>query len=142
MSVKSVQFAVAAHIMAALGFRDGEEISSATLADSVNANPTFVRKSLSKLSKAGLVVTTRGKSGASVLARPPKRITLLDIYRASGAPAAFAIHSYPVDKRCPVSCRVKECMSGVLSQVQGSFEKSLAKITLADLVRQIREMRS
>jgi DNA-binding IscR family transcriptional regulator len=33
-------------------------------------------------------------------------------------------------------------MSGVLSQVQGSFEKSLAKITLADLVRQIREMRS
>ena len=142
MSVKSVQFTVAAHIMAALGFRDGEEMSSATLAEGVNANPTFVRKSVSKLSKAGLVLTTRGKSGASVLARPPKRITLLDIYRASGAPATFAIHSYPVDKRCPVSCRVKECMSGVLSQVQGSFEKSLAKITLADLVRQIREKRS
>jgi DNA-binding IscR family transcriptional regulator len=30
-------------------------------------------------------------------------------------------------------------MSGVLSQVQDSFEKSLAKITLADLVRDIRE---
>ena len=142
MSVTSVQFTVAAHIMAALGYKRSEEISSATLAESVNADATFVRKSLSKLSKAGLVVTTRGKSGASVLARPPKRITLLDIYRASGAPATFAIHSYPVDKRCPVSCRVKECMSGVLSQVQGSFEKSLAKITLADLVRQIREMRS
>jgi DNA-binding IscR family transcriptional regulator len=97
MSVKSVQFAVAAHIMAALGFYHGEEISSATLAESVNANPTFVRKSLSKLSKAGLVVTTRGKSGASVLARAPKRITLLDIYRASAAPPAFAIHSYPVE---------------------------------------------
>ena len=69
MSVKSVQFTVAAHIMAALGYFHGEEISSATLADSVNADPTFVRKSLSKLSKAGLVVTKRGKSGASVLAR-------------------------------------------------------------------------
>ncbi len=33
MSVKSVQFAVAAHIMAALGFVHGEEISSATLAE-------------------------------------------------------------------------------------------------------------
>jgi DNA-binding IscR family transcriptional regulator len=32
-------------------------------------------------------------------------------------------------------------MEGVLSQVQGSFEKSLAKITLADLVMQIREKR-
>ena len=74
MSVKSVQFAVAAHIMAVLGFDQGEEISSATLANSVNTDPTFVRKSLSKLSKAGLVVTKRGKSGASALARPPRRL--------------------------------------------------------------------
>src|SRR6202048_5401658 len=103
MSVKSVQFTVAAHIMAALGYFHGEEISSAALADSVNADPTFVRKSLSKLSKAGLVMTKRGKSGASVLARPPRQITLVDIYRASAAPPAFAVHSYPVEKRCPVS---------------------------------------
>jgi Rrf2 family protein len=138
MSVKSVQFAVATHIMAALGYYQGKEISSAILAESVNADPTFVRKSLSKLSKAGLVVTKRGKSGASMLSRSPRQITLLDIYRASAAPPAFAIHSYPVDKRCPVSCHLKECMSGLLSQAQSSFERSLAKITLADLVGQIR----
>jgi DNA-binding IscR family transcriptional regulator len=90
--------------MTALGYFHSEEISSATLAESVNADPTFVRKSLSKLSKAGLVVTKRGKSGASVLARPPRQITPLDICRASGEPPAFAIHSYPADKRCPVSC--------------------------------------
>jgi len=139
MSIKSVQFTVAAHIMAALGYFQGEGISSATLADSVNADRSFVRKSLSKLSKAGLVVTKRGKSGASVLARPPRQITLLDIYRASTAPPAFAIHSYPVNKRCAVSCNLKECMSAVLSQAQYSFERSLAKITLASLVDQIRE---
>jgi Rrf2 family protein len=139
MSAKNVQFTVAAHIMAALGYYHGEEISSATLAGSVSADPTFVRKSLSKLSKAGLVVTKRGKSGASVLARPPRQITLLDIYRASTAPPTFAIHSYPVNKRCPVSCNLRECMSGVLSQAQYSFERSLAKITLANLVGQIRE---
>src|SRR5260370_12628151 len=111
MSVKSVQFAVATHIMAALGYFHGEEISSATMAESVNADPTFVRKSLSKLSKSGLVVTKRGKSGASVLARPSRRITLLDIYLAIAAPPPFAIHSYPIDKRCPVTCHLKECMS-------------------------------
>jgi len=138
MSVKSVQFTVAAHIMAALGYKHGEEISSGTLAESVNADPTFVRKSLSKLSKAGLVMTKRGKSGASMLSRSPRQITLLDIYRASAAPPAFAIHSYPVEKRCPVSCHLKECMSELLSQAQNSFERSLAKITLADLVGQIR----
>ncbi len=139
MSARSVQFTVAAHIMAALGYKHGKEISSGTLAESVNADPTFVRKSLSKLSKAGLVVTKRGQSGASVLARSPRQITLLDIYRASVAPPAFAIHSYPVEKRCPVSCHLKECMSGLLSQAQNSFERSLAKMTLAHLVGQIRE---
>jgi Rrf2 family protein len=139
MSVKSVQFAVGAHIMAGLGYYYGKEISSAVLAESVNADPTFVRKSLSKLSKAGLVVTKRGKSGASMLARSPRQITLLDIYRASAAPPAFAIHSYPIDKRCPVSCHLKDCMSGLLSQAQNSFERSLAKTTLAHLVAQIRQ---
>jgi Rrf2 family protein len=142
MSVKSVQFTVATHIMAALGYKHGEEISSGTLAESVNADPTFVRKSLSKLSKAGLVVTKRGKSGASALARSPREITLLDIYRASAAPPAFAIHSYPVKKRCPVSCHLKECVSDVLYQAQISFERSLSKITLAHLISQIREKAS
>ena len=116
MPATSVQFTVAAHIMAALGFFHGKEISSATLAESVNADPSFVRKSLSKLSRAGLIVTTRGKNGASTLTRSPEQVTLLDIYRASAAPATFAIHNYPVEKRCPISRNIKGCMSSVLKK--------------------------
>jgi Rrf2 family protein len=138
MPATSVQFPVAAHIMAALGFFYGKEISSASLAESVNADPTFVRKSLSKLSKAGLIVTTRGMNGASTLTRSPKQITLLDIYRASAAPPTFAIHSYPVEKRCPISSNIKGCMSSVLKKAQTGFEKSLDGITLADVVAEIR----
>jgi Rrf2 family protein len=134
----SVQFTVAAHIMAALGFFRGKELPSATLAESVNADPTFVRKSLSKLSKAGLIVTTRGKNGASRLTGSPKQITLLDIYRASAAPPTFAIHGYPVEKRCPISRNIKGCMSSVLKKAQDSFENSLDGITLADVVGEIR----
>ena len=139
MSAISVQFTVAAHIMAALGFRHGEQIPSATLAESVNANPTFVRKSLSKLSKAGLIVTTRGKNGASGLTHSPEQITLLDIYRASGAPLTFAIHSYPVEEGCPILTNIKGCMSSVLKKAQDSFENTLDGITLADLVGGIRQ---
>jgi Rrf2 family protein len=135
MSLRNVQFAVATHIMVVLGYRNGEEVSSRLLAESVNANPTFVRKSLSKLAKAGLVVTRRGKAGASTLARPAARITLLDIYRASGSPAAFVTHSYPVESECIVSRNFKICMSGVLSEVQSGLEQSLSKITLAKLTR-------
>ena len=138
MSATSVQFTVAAHIMAALGFFRGKGIPSATLAESVNADPTFVRKSLSKLSKAGLIVTTRGKNGASTLTRSPEQITLLDIYRASAAPPPFAIHSYPVEKRCPISRSIKGCMSSVLEKAQNSFENTLDRLTLADVVGEIR----
>jgi len=137
MSATNVQFTVAAHIMTALGFFHGQEIASAALAESVNADPTFVRKSLSKLCKAGLIVTTRGKNGASKLTRSPKQITLLDIYRASAAPPTFAIHSYPVEKRCPISRNIKGCMSSVLKKAQDSFENSLDGITLADVVGEI-----
>jgi Rrf2 family protein len=138
MSATSVQFTLAAHIMAALGFHQGQELPSASLAKSVNADPSFVRKSLAKLSKGGLIVTTRGKNGASALARSPKQITLLDIYRVSGAPPAFAMHAYPVEKKCPISCTMKECMSTVLERAQGSVEKALGKITLAQIVEEIR----
>ena len=138
MAATSVQFTVAAHIMAALGFFHGKELSSAALAESVNADPTFVRKSLSKLSKAGLIVTTRGKNGASALTRSPEQVTLLDIYRASAAPPAFAIHKYPVEKKCPISRNIKGCMSSLLKRAQNSFETSLDRITLADVVGEIR----
>jgi Rrf2 family protein len=138
MSATSVQFTVATHIMAALGFFRGKEIPSTTLAESVNADPTFVRKSLSKLSRAGLIVTTRGKNGASALTRSAEQITLLDIYRASAAPPTFAIHNYPVERRCPISRNVKGCMSSVLKKAQNSFENALDRITLADVVGEIR----
>jgi Rrf2 family protein len=139
MPTTNVQFTVAAHIMTALGFFRGKEIRSATLAESVNADPTFIRKSLSKLSKAGLIATTRGKNGASTLTRSPKEITLLDIYRASAAPPAFAIHSYPVEKKCPISLNIKGCMSSVLKKAQNSFENTLDQITLADVIGQIKQ---
>jgi hypothetical protein len=54
VSEKSVQSTVAAHIMAALGYYHGEEVSSAILANSVNADPTFVRKSLLQALEGGL----------------------------------------------------------------------------------------
>jgi Rrf2 family protein len=138
MAATSVQFTVAAHIMAVLGFFQGKEIPSAALAESVNADPTFVRKSLSKLSKAGLIVTTRGKNGASALTRSPEQVTLLDIYQASAAPLTFAIHKYPVEKRCPISRNIKGSMSSVLKKAQNSFENTLDRITLADVVGEIR----
>ena len=93
--------------MAILGYYDNP-VKSLTLAKSVAAEPSFVRRSLSKLVKAGLVKATRGKTGASALSRPAIDISLLEIYRASAAPGVFAIHDYSVDEECPISCNRSE----------------------------------
>jgi Rrf2 family protein len=134
MAQTNVQFSVASHVMAALGARYGEPVRSTELAGSVNAEPSFVRRVVAKLAKAGLVATTRGKNGACTLARPPESITLLDIYRASEAPPAFAVHAYPVEERCRVSRNIKGCMQDVLREAQDGFEQGLARRTLADVV--------
>ncbi len=139
MPSSNVQFSVAVHIMTALGDNAGRELKSSTLAKSVSAEPSFVRRSLSKLVKAGLVKATRGKNGACTLSRPAISISLLEIYLASAAPEVFAIHEYPVDKTCPTSCHIKESLAGVLNEAQRSFERSLAKTSLADMVARIRE---
>ena len=135
----NTQFAIAVHLMAGLAFRCDEEATTSTqLARSVNTSASFVRRTLSKLSKAGLVQATTGKSGSTRLARDAARITLLDVYRAVDAPKAFAIHSYPELKRCPVSCNIKTALEGILDKSQASLEKTLGGITLASVLKEVK----
>jgi len=130
----NTQFAIATHIMAALGHAAGKEVNSAEIAGSVNTSSSFVRRILAKLSKAGLVKTTTGKGGSCWLARPARRISLLDIYRAVEAPKAFAIHQYPAEKQCPVSCGIKPALSRVLAETQQAIEGSLSRTSLAEVI--------
>jgi len=136
---KNVQFSIAVHIMAGLAYGCGQDRTSAELANSVNTSPSFVRRVLAKLSKAGLVETSTGKTGACWLAKDPKRISLLDIYRAVDAPKAIAIHSYKEQKNCPVSCQIKTALERALAKTQKALEASLRDISLADVVSDVKK---
>ena len=135
----NTQFSIATHIMASLGYASGEEVNSGLIAGSVNTSSSFVRRVLAKLSKAGLVKTAMGKGGACWLARPARQISLLEIYHAVGAPKAFAIHRYPVEKSCPVSCHIKLVLGRVLDESQQALEQRLRRINLAQLIAELRE---
>jgi Rrf2 family protein len=130
----STQFSIAVHLMAGLGYGSACDRTSTQLAESVNTSPSFIRRVVAKLSKANLVSTTMGKTGSCSLAKRPKEISLLDIYKAVEAPKAFAIHDYPVQKSCAVSCAIKTAMDKVLDKTQHSMEKSLGEISLADVI--------
>lgn len=134
----NTQFSIAIHIMAALACGCDKDITSSTLAGSVNTSPSFVRRVLAKLSKAGLVETATGKAGKTWLARDPKQISLLDIYQAVDAPKAFAIHDYAEQKACVVSCHIKEALDKALGKTQKAMEVSLKEMSLAQVVTEVK----
>jgi len=130
----NIQFPIGVHLMAALGYRPGRDTTSAQLALSVNTSPSFVRRTLAKLSRAGLVETATGKAGACWLTKDAKDISMLDIYRAVDAPKAFSIHHYAEQKACPVSCHIKEALDKALDKTQKAMETSLKSITLREVI--------
>jgi len=134
----NTQFSIAVHIMAGLGYEAGADMTSSSLAKSVNTCPSFVRRILAKLSKAGLVHTTIGKAGACTLAKKASEISLFDIYVAVDAPKVFAIHSYDVQKPCAVSCNIKTALERVLGKTQLSVEESLKGITLEEVISDVK----
>jgi Rrf2 family protein len=136
----NIQFSIAVHILASLACGcDQEGVTSGHLAESVNTSASFVRRTLAKLSKAGLIETATGKAGACWLAKDAKDISLLDIYRAVDAPKAFFIHGYSEQKQCYVSCHIKAALEKALAKTQKALETSLADISLAQIVSDVKK---
>jgi Rrf2 family protein len=136
----NTQFSIAVHMMAGLAYRCDKDTTSAHLAMSVNTSPSFVRRTLAKLSKAGLVETATGKAGACWLAKNAKDISLLDIYEAVNAPKAFSIHEYTEQKQCLVSCHIKDALDKALAKTQQAMEASLGDISLAQIVSHVKKL--
>ena len=136
----NTQFSIAVHLLAGIACGCGDKgVTSGHLADSVNTSASFVRRTLAKLSKAGLVKTSTGKAGACWLAKDARNISLLDIYKAVDAPKAFAIHNYSEQKVCYVSCHIKTALEKVLNQTQKAMETNLASISLSDVVSEVKK---
>ncbi|MEO7677966.1 MAG: Rrf2 family transcriptional regulator [Verrucomicrobiota bacterium] len=135
----NTQFSIAVHIMAGLACRRDRITTSATLAKSVNTSPSFIRRTLAKLSKAGLVETTVGKTGACRLAQDARKVSLLDIYEAVDAPKAFSIHAYAEQDGCHVSCNIKAALDKALAKTQKAMELTLEGISLAEIVSAVQQ---
>lgn len=138
MSRINNRFSVGVHIMTVLGDHYREPVTSSDLTASVRAHESQVRTVLSKLVKAGLAVTSRGRNGFSSLSRSASKISLLEIFKAVGAPPVFSIHEYPKEKTCRTSCTHKEAMAELLKDSQRVFEARLGQRMLSEMVAKAR----
>lgn len=89
------------------------------------------------LKSAGLVRSRRGAGGGHMLARDPAEIHLGEVFKALDGPMALV--DCVAD---PVLCkRSHRCVTrGVWDQVGKALDAALNSITLADLVREQREL--
>lgn len=91
----------------------------------------LVRRVVSRLNAAGLVVTTRGSEGGIALARPPDQVSLLEVVEAFEGPLALNICTIE-PTACPLIpvCTVHEAWI----HARELLRNTLAQITFDKLV--------
>ena len=100
---------MAVHVLAVLAYKEGDRVTSAFLAGSVNTNPVIIRRLLLSLQRARLVDTCKGAGSGSRLSRSPGRINLAEVYRAVEDAEPFATPARKPNTACPVGhCIRKE----------------------------------
>jgi len=108
------------------------------IASAYGISENHLMKVVHQLARAGVVESLRGKGGGIRLARPPEKIRLGDIVRATegDAPIVECLSGDPQACRITSSCRLK----GVLVDAFDALYDSLNEHTLADLVERPRAL--
>jgi len=125
---------MAVHVLAVLAYKEGDRVTSALLAGSVNTNPVIIRRLLLALQRAKLVDTCKGAGSGSRLSRSPGRIDLADVYRAVEDAEPFATPSGKPNAACPVGKCIRKTLDRVFASAQSALERDLEKTTLADVI--------
>lgn len=113
-------------------------LSVRSLAEFHEVPAPYMAKQMQKLSAAGIVQSTKGRSGGYRLARPPESISLLDIFEAiEGKTNAFRCTEIRQKGPCPVprsKCRKRCNIAQTFLDAEGQFKVTLQRATLGQMV--------
>ena len=126
---------LAIHAAAIMASSPGPPVTAAAMANGLSASEAHLAKVLQRLAKAGLVAGTRGPGGGFRLTRPPKRISLREVYEA--------IEGRLQVERCMLAspvCDKRDCPLGKLfARLSDDAMKTLGSTTLADVELPLKE---
>ena len=121
------RFATAIRALLLLAAEPDKLHRSEDVAGKLKMNPVVVRRVFSQLQQAGLVLSQKGPSGGSKLARTPADVTLRDIHQAVHPQGPIYVPTLP-----PV---LQASLKGVFGAASRAFESELAQTSLAQLVK-------
>lgn len=134
------QFAVAIHVLTILAKAGDERVKSDFIAGSVNTNPVVIRRLLSNLQEAELVVSQVGAAGGTMLAKQPKDIRLSEVYKSLPCGEVFALHPREPNQDCPVGRNMAAFLCSLQKEIDKSIEEKLRQYTLRDVLENIEEV--
>ncbi len=133
----NTHFAIAVHVLVFLADQGGKPVASRTVAGSVGTNPSFIRRVLAQLGRAGITTGSEGAGGGTVLSRPAGSITLRDVYHAVDETRELVpLHPSPHPK-CRIGRNMKGVLGGIAQQVERTVDAELARTTIADLLADV-----
>lgn len=122
-----------------LHLMDSEDaIPSEKLATAMSSNPVVVRRTMAGLRDAGLVSSEKGHGGGWRLSCDPAQTTLLDVYRALGAPRLFAVGNRSDVPTCLVEQAVNRAMDDTFAQAGALVTAQFYTLTLAALASDVK----
>lgn len=133
----NTHFAVAVHVLVFIAEQSGASVTSETVAGSVGTNPSFVRRILAQLGRAGLTRAQEGKRGGNILARPASRITLKDVFHAVDEERELIpVHPSP-HPQCKIGRNIKGVLDATVIEVEQTVDTQLEQTTIADLLADV-----
>jgi len=128
--MNNTRFATAIHIMTLLADSPHDWLTSEWMAGSININPVIVRKELSVLREAGLIISRQGKEGGSRLARNAGDITISEIYAAVKNTEVLGKKNLNPNPVCPVGKDINSHLNNLFTETDKLVAEFLGNTTL------------
>ena len=130
----STKLSDAVHVLALIAInQDDFDLSSTSIAASVQTNPGYVRQIMMKLRQAGLMSSVTGHVRPA-LAKPVEQISLLDIYKAVEGDKPLLHLDTDTNPDCGIGVNIQLALKDYYEDVQSVAEKRMSQITLQDIV--------
>ncbi len=130
IDMNNTRFATAIHIMTLLAGSPHDWLTSEWMAGSININPVIVRKELSVLREAGLIISRQGKEGGSRLARNAGDITISEIYAAVKNTEVLGKKNLNPNPVCPVGKDINSHLNDLFTETDKLVAEFLGNKTL------------
>lgn len=132
--LSSSRFVVAIHVLSILARNFGKgPVCSAHIAESVETNPVVIRRLMSELEKAKLILSTAGRCGGFSLSRPAAEVTLADIYDAVEDATIFKMHRIDAETKCPIAAQMFAVLAPRLRDAEAALSSSLHHTKLSEV---------